>query len=282
MRYGVTMFITDRTPGPVAIARALEERGLDVLYCPEHTHIPVSRRTPYPGGGELPEEYRRTVDPFVALAAAAAVTTRLRVGTGVCLVAQRDPIITAKEVASLDLLSGGRFTFGIGVGWNEDEASNHGIEFRRRRAIVRERMLAMERLWSDDEAAFSGEFVKLPPSWAWPKPVQRPRPPVLYGGAASPSLFEHIAEYADGWLPIGGAGVAAQLPLLRAAFERRERDPATAKVVLYAVLPDPAKLAYYASLGVEEVVFQMPSAGAEVVLPTLDRYAEVVRAARAG
>lgn len=277
MRIGITHFVTDRGIPIVELARAVEARGLDSLYIPEHTHIPVSRRSPYPGGGELPDEYRRTLDPFVALSAAAAVTSRIRVGTGICLVAQRDPIVTAKEVATLDHLSGGRFTFGIGVGWNEDEAADHGIDFRRRRAVVRERVLAMQRLWSDEIASFEGEFVHLPPSWAWPKPVQSPRPPILFGGAASPRLFEHIAEYADGWMPIGGAGVTAVLPDLHRAFERAGRDPATAQVVLYSVVPTAAKLEHYLKLGVPEVVLAVPQGTADEVLALLDRYAEILR-----
>jgi probable F420-dependent oxidoreductase len=282
MRCGVTIFLTDHTIGPAEVARAVEERGLDSVWAPEHTHIPVARKTPYPGGGALPPEYYRTLDPFVSLSAAAAVTSRIRLATGVCLVAQRDPIVTAKEVASLDFISGGRFTFGVGLGWNQDEAEDHGVDFKRRRAIVREKLLAMQRLWSDEVASFEGELVKLPPSNAWPKPLQRPRPPILFGGAPSAKLFEHIAEYADGWLPIGGAGVAKIIPDLRTAFERASRDPATAKIFLYAVQPDAGKLAYYRSLGVEEVVFQLPPARSDVVLPVLDHYAELVRRHRAG
>jgi probable F420-dependent oxidoreductase len=277
MRHGVMMFVTDLTTragmGPVELARAVEERGLDSVFLPEHTHIPVSRRTPYPAGGPLPDEYRRTIDPFVGLAAAAAATTRVRLGTGVCLVAQRDPIVTAKAVASLDLIAGGRFVLGVGVGWNQDEAESHGVDFRRRRARAREHLVVMDRLWRDEEASFDGEFVRLAPSWSWPKPAQRPRPPIFVGGAASPRLFDDIAELADGWMPIGGAGVTEELPRLRAAFERAGRDPATARVLLYYVMPDPGKLAHYRALGVEEVVFALPSAGADVVLPILDRYA---------
>ena len=277
MRIGVTMFVTDQTLGPVALARAVEERGLSSLYLPEHTHIPTSRRTPYPVGGPLPEEYKRTLDPFVALGAAAAVTSRILLGTGICLVAQRDTIVTAKEVATLDRLSNGRFVFGVGIGWNADEAEDHGIAFSARRAIVRERLLAMHRLWADDVATFEGEHVRLPPSWAWPKPVQAPRPPILFGGGASTKLFDLIAETGDGWMPIGGAGVSAELSALGAAFERAGRDPKTARVVIYAVLPDAKKLAYYQSLGVAEVVLQLPPAGSDEVLAVLDRYAGLVR-----
>src|SRR5438105_4519786 len=199
------MFITDQTVGPVELARAIEARGLYSLYVPEHTHIPTSRRTPPPtGDAELADEYKRTLDPFVALSIAAAVTERLIVGTGICLVAQRDPIVTAKAVATLDVLCGGRLAFGIGFGWNEDEIAQHGVEMKRRRDVAREHMLAMKALWSDDVASFDGEFVHLTPSWSWPKPARAGGPPVLIGGAAGPKLFEHVADYGDGWIPIGG------------------------------------------------------------------------------
>ncbi len=277
MRYGVTVFLTDRSIGPVELARAVEERGLHSMYVPEHTHIPTSRKTPWPGGGELPEEYKRTLDPFVALTAAAGATKAMRVGTGVCLVAQRDPILTAKEVASIDLVSGGRFTFGVGIGWNRDEAEHHGVDFKRRRSQVREHMLTMERLWSDEVAEFSGEFVKLEASWAWPKPVQRPRPPVFVGGAASPALFAQIAEWGDGWMPLGGAGVKASWVELREAFEKVGRKGEEARVIVYGALPDAGKVAHYRDSGVEEVVFWVPSGDAGAVMPVLDRVAEVVR-----
>jgi probable F420-dependent oxidoreductase len=273
VRLGVTMFLTDRSMAPAELAREAEARGLSSLWVPEHTHIPVGRRTPAPTGEPLAEEYRRTLDPFVALTAAATATSRLRVGTGICLVAQRDPIVTAKEVASLDHLSGGRFSFGVGFGWNVDEMEHHGTEPRLRRAIVRERVLAMERLWEDDEASFMGDHVHLDPSWAWPKPVQRPRPPVFVGGRAGPTLFAHVAEYADGWIPIGGGGVATTLPRLRAAAEEHGRDPATLDVVPFGSLPDPGKLEHFASLGITEVVASLPSADRDRTLPLLDRYA---------
>ena len=272
------MFLTDQTIRPAALARAIEERGFASLYVPEHTHIPVARRTPPPTGDpELAEEYRRTLDPFVALTAAAAVTDRLRVGTGICLVAQRDPIVTAKEVATLDLLSDGRFVFGIGFGWNQDELEHHGVRQADRREVVRERMLAMRSLWTDDEASFRGEHVRLDPSWSWPKPVQRPGPPVLIGGAGGPVLFRHIAEYGDGWIPIGGRGVRSALPDLERAFEDAGRDPETIRIVPFGTIPDPGKLEYYASLGIDEVVLRLPPRAADEVLPRLDRYAELVK-----
>jgi probable F420-dependent oxidoreductase len=279
LQFGVTMFGTDQAIRPDELARAAEERGLSSLYLPEHTHIPVSRRTPPPTGDEvLPDYYARSFDPFVALTAAAAVTERLRVGTGICLVAQRDPIVTAKAVASLDRLSGGRFVFGVGFGWNVDEIEDHGVDMHRRRTVAREHVLAMQRLWADDEASFDGEFVQLPPSWAWPKPVQEPWPPVLVGGAAGPTLFEHVAEYADGWIPIGGGGVRAALPELHRAVEAAGRDPATVRVVPFGTVPDPGKLEYYSSLGIDEVVLRVPVAGRDVVLPVLDEFAELVGA----
>ncbi len=267
------MFLTDRSMGPVALARAAEERGLSSLYVPEHTHIPVSRRTPAPAGAPLAEEYRRTLDPFVALTAAAVTTTRLRVGTGICLVAQRDPIVTAKEVASLDLLSGGRFTFGVGFGWNVEEMQDHGTAPGARRDVVRERVLAMQRLWADDEASFSGEHVQLPPTWSWPKPVQQPWPPVLLGGAAGPILFDHIAEYGDGWIPIGGSGLARSITDLRRVWADAGRDPAALKVVPFGTLPEAGKLEHYRELGCTGCILQLPSGPADEVLPVLDGHA---------
>lgn len=277
MRYGVTMFMTDQTIGPAAFARAVEDRGLHSIYLPEHTHIPLSRRTPAPtGDAELADEYRRTLDPFVALATMAAVTEHVRLGTGICLVAQRDPIVTAKAVASLDLLSGGRFVFGVGFGWNEDEIAHHGVAMRDRRAVAREHMLAMQRLWRDDAAEFHGDVVELSPSWSWPKPVQRPWPPVLIGGAPGPKLFAHVAEYADGWMPIGGSGIRAALADLHRVCEGAGRDPAELRIVPFGTIPDPGKVDYYASLGIEEIVLRVPVGGPDEVLPLLDRYAGLV------
>jgi probable F420-dependent oxidoreductase len=287
MRYGVTIFPTDVSIDVVELARAIEERGLDSLWLPEHTHIPTSRRTPHPSGGELAEKYKRSLDPLVALAAVASVTTSLRLGTGILLAAQRDPIVTAKAVASLDHVSGGRVALGVGFGWNEDEMADHGVEFPGRRAVAREHVLAMQALWRDEVAEFSGEHVSFPPAWSWPKPVQRdasgrPAVPVLMGGAAGPKLFAHAVEYADGWLPIGGSGLAAALPTLRAALEDRGRDPAGFEVVPTAVLPDHGKLDHYRDLGVTEVAFDLPSAPRDQVLRALDRHAALVAERRTG
>jgi probable F420-dependent oxidoreductase len=277
MQYGITMFATDRSMPIVELAREVEARGFDSLWVPEHTHIPISRRTPPPTGGEeLAEEYRRTLDPFVALTAAATVTERLRVGTGICVVAQHEPIVTAKAVATLDLLSNGRFDFGIGFGWNHDEMENHGIDVKRRRELAREHVLAMKSLWSDDVGSFDGELVHVEPSWSYPKPVQQPGPPVLIGGAAGPKLFAHIAEYADGWIPIGGAGLGQDLPRLRQVVEEAGRDPESLRIVPFGSIPDQGKLDHFASIGVTEVIFRLPSAPADEALPVLDRWADLV------
>ncbi|KAB1147187.1 LLM class F420-dependent oxidoreductase [Streptomyces luteolifulvus] len=281
MRISVTIFLTDETITPVRLARELEQRGFAGLYLPEHTHIPVERTTPYPAGGELPPEYGRTLDPFVALAQAAAVTERLGLGTGVTLVTEHDPIGLAKQIATLDHLSGGRFTLGVGFGWNVEEAADHGVEWPARRELVRDRMGLMRALWAEEPAAYEGEFASVRASFAHPKPTQKPRGPVvgprtLVGGAAGPKLFAHICEYADGWLPIGGRGLSESLPLLRAAWADAGRDPGALQVVPYAVHPSPGKLAHYAGLGIEETVVQLPPAGETEVLRLLDAYATYV------
>lgn len=278
MKIGVTLFVTDRTISPVVLAREAEARGFASLYVPEHTHIPTSRRTPAPTGEpELADEYRRTLDPLVALAAAAAVTTHIRLGTGIALVAQHDPIVLAKAVATLDFLSKGRFVLGVGYGWNVEEMESHGVTYATRRALVREKMLAMEALWDSDVASFDGERVRLAPSWQWPKPVQRPRPTVLIGGPPGPKLFADIAEWADGWLPIGGKGLREWLPRLHEAMEARGRDPRTLQIVPMGVLPSREKLDYYAALGVTEVVLRLPPAREDDVLRQLDAFVPYVR-----
>ncbi|MEU0893067.1 TIGR03619 family F420-dependent LLM class oxidoreductase [Streptomyces massasporeus] len=275
MRIAVTIFLTDETITPTRLARELEDRGFAGLYVPEHTHIPVERTTPYPAGGELPPEYGRTLDPFVALGQAAAVTERLGLGTGITLVAQHDPIALAKQIATLDHLSGGRFTLGLGFGWNVEEAADHGVRWSARRELVRDRMALMRALWSERPVAYEGEFGGVRASHAYPKPVRKPRGPVvgprtLVGGAAGPKLFTHISEYADGWLPIGGRGLGEALPVLRAVWADAGRDPRALQVVPYAVHPTPGKLAHYADLGIEEVVAQLPPAGEAEVLKAVE------------
>ncbi|HZO09427.1 MAG TPA: LLM class F420-dependent oxidoreductase, partial [Myxococcota bacterium] len=253
-------------------------RGFYSLYVPEHTHIPTSRRTPPPSGTDaLSDEYLRSLDPWVTLAAAAAVTQRIRLGTGVALPAQHDTLALAKQIATLDFLSGGRVVVGIGYGWNHEEMENHGIDPRRRRKLVREKMLAMQELWSKEVAEYQGEFVRFEPSWMWPKPVQQPRPRVLIGGAPGPVFFAHLAEYADGWIPIGGAGIREALPELRRALEERGRDPAALHVVPLGILPDEKKLDYYESVGVTEAVLRLPSAPRDAVLPVLDEFVRYLR-----
>jgi len=275
MRYGLTMFATDVSMATDELAVEAEARGFESLYLPEHTHIPTSRRTPPPtGDATLAEEYKRTVDPFVALAAAAARTTTIRLGTGVALVAQRDPIVTAKAVATLQNLADGRFVLGVGFGWNEDEMEDHGVDYRTRRARTREHVLAMQALWTEEEASFDGRFVQLPPTWSWPKPEVPV--PVLVGGAPGPKLFAHIAEYAQGWIPIGGAGLAEALPRLREVLAEAGRNPAELEVVPFGSLPTPAKLEHFAEVGVTECVFRLPSAGRDAVLRALDGYATLL------
>ncbi|GHE54650.1 TIGR03619 family F420-dependent LLM class oxidoreductase [Streptomyces vinaceus] len=284
MRIATTVFLTDHTISPVRLARALEERGFAGLYLPEHTHIPVARDTAAPMGGDLPEMYGRTLDPFVALGQAAAVTERLALGTGITLVTEHDPIALAKQVATLDHLSGGRFTLGIGYGWNVEEAADHGIEWHTRRELVRDRMALMRALWAPEPTAYVGEFSSVQASMAHPKPVLAPRslgpghllhgPRTLIGGAAGPKLFAAIADHADGWLPIGGGGLTESLPVLRQVWETAGRDPKGLQVVPYAVQPNPGKLAHYAELGIEEVVLQLPPEREPEILRVLDDFAQ--------
>lgn len=274
MKIGLAIHATDKSISPVDLAREAESRGFYSLYIPEHTHIPTNRRTPAPTGeDELGEEYARSPDPYISLAAAASVTETILLGTGISLPAQHDPITLAKQIATLDLVSNGRLVFGIGFGWNKEEMEHHGVVYATRRAQVREHMLAMQQLWANEVAEYHGEFVNFDASWQWPKPLQKPRPLTLIGGGAGPKLFDHIAEYADGWLPIGGAGLRETLPRLRAAFEARDRDPSSLHVVPFGVLPDPAKLDYYAELGATEAVLRLPSAPRDTVLPVLDDFA---------
>ena len=274
MKIGVTIHATDTGISPIELAQEAENRGFHSLYIPEHTHIPTSRRTPAPTGeAVLPEEYSRSPDPYISLAAAAAVTDRIELGTGIGLPAQHDHITFAKELATLDVISAGRFVFGIGFGWNHEEMENHGVDVKHRRELVREKVLAMQALWGNDVAEYHGDWIDMEPAWQWPKPLQQPRPPILIGGGAGPKLFAHIAEYADGWMPIGGSGMREALVRLREAMAERDRDPAQLRVVPMGVLPDEAKLSYYQEAGATEAILRLPSANREKVLPRLDDFA---------
>lgn len=277
-RFGVTMFPTDYAIQPVPLARAVEERGLDSLFFPEHTHIPASRATPFPGGTELPKMYWHTHDPFVALGACAAVTSRIRLGTGICLVIERDPITLAKEVASLDLISGGRVVLGIGAGWNREEMENHGADYPNRWKIVREKVLAMRAIWEQEEAEFHGEFVDFDPIWSYPKPVQAGGPPIWIG-ASSKWVFDRVAEYADGWMPIGGLG-SGNMERMESALAARGRQVADLDLALFGAPTDYDEAKGRIEQGFDELVFWLPDAEADTVLPQLDRIAELAERLR--
>jgi probable F420-dependent oxidoreductase len=272
--FGVLMFPTDYAIQPIELAIAAEERGFESLFFPEHTHIPASRKTPWPGGAELPKEYWHTHDPFVALGAAAAVTKKLKLGTGVCLVIERDPIVLAKEVASLDMISGGRVVFGIGGGWNVEEMQNHGAQYKKRWRIVREKILAMREIWTKEAAEFHGEFVNFDPIWSYPKPVQPGGPPVLMG-SQSPRVFERVAEYCDGWMPINFPryDFAAAVKSLREAEKRAGRERLS--LSLFGLGPSADDAKRFIDLGFERLIFGLPPATRDVVLPLMDNYAKV-------
>jgi probable F420-dependent oxidoreductase len=275
MHVGAFIFPTDYAIPIDELARALEERGFESLFVPEHTHIPVSRRTPWPGGGPLPREYVHTLDPFLALTWAAAATRTLRLGTGICLLTQRDPIVTAKAVASLDVLSGGRFEFGVGAGWNVEEIEHHGTAFPTRFRLMRERVLAVKEIWTRDEATFRGEFVRFDPIWSYPKPVQKPHPPVLLAGESAHTLAR-VVEFGDGWFPRGRPGEAAilaGLADLRARAAAAGRDMKTISVSVFGARAEAAALARYREAGVTRAILRLPSEPRDAVLALLDRYA---------
>jgi probable F420-dependent oxidoreductase len=277
MEIGVTVFATDYSMPIVELALALEDRGLESLFLPEHTHIPASRRTPWPGGAELPRHYSHTLDPFVGLTAAAAVTRKLRLGTGICLLTERDPIITAKEVASLDLISNGRFELGIGAGWNAEEMENHGTAYETRYRVMVERAKAMQAIWTQDEASFDGEFVRFERIWSWPKPVQKPHPPILLGGATKHSM-RRIMEFCNGWIPLSRAfgDPQAEMSRLRSFAAEAGRDPATVSVTLFGATPEAGYLERCRAAGVDRALLALPSEGRDTLLPLLDRYAALI------
>ncbi|MFT9472458.1 LLM class F420-dependent oxidoreductase [Streptomyces sp. Mo3] len=270
MKIGVSTFVTDQGIRPAPLGRALEERGFDSLFIAEHSHIPVDRRTPYPGGGDLPEVYYRTLDPFVTLAAIAAVTQRLLLGTGILLVVQRDPITTAKEVASLDLVSDGRAVFGVGAGWNREEMENHGTDPSTRGRLMNERLRAILELWTKEKAEFHGEFVNFDPVFQWPKPVQRPHPPIYVGGGGD-AAFRRIADLGDAWLANSGSPEE-----LRPQIERmREVVGREVPVTVYAMPEDADAVEGYQRIGVERVLFYLPPMPEAETLTRLDAMSQV-------
>ena len=280
MDFGLAIFPTDDAIPPPDLGRMAEERGFESLWFPEHTHIPASRQTPYPGGGELPREYSHTLDPFVALAAAAAVTERLRLGTGICLVVERDPITTAKEVASVDHLSGGRMLFGIGAGWNVEEMANHGTEPKTRFSLMRERVEAMKAIWTQDEAAYHGRHVDFEAIWSWPKPAQRPHPPILVGGNGA-RVLERVVAYGDAWMPnrvSDDDALVARMEELQRMAREAGRDPIP--VTVYGASRDPARIERWAAAGVVRSVFWLPPVPADEIEPRLDEITETIERLR--
>lgn len=277
MRIGVFHFPTDYGIDVSELAVALEARRFESLFVCEHTHIPTSRRTPFPSGGELPKRYSHTHDPFVALSFAAAATKKLKLGTGIALITQRDPIVTAKCVASLDQMSGGRFIFGIGAGWNADEMENHGARYDARFKLMRERMLAMQALWTQEEAQYHGEFVNFDPTWQYPKPRQKPYPPVFLGGETDHTLAR-VAEFCDGWFPRarGGWDPKTAVARLRKAAESAGRDPATLSIIVFAAPADKATLDVYHESGIDHVLIEVPDRGRDEVLKLLDKHASLI------
>jgi probable F420-dependent oxidoreductase len=276
MKFGVGIFPTEAVQPPPELARMAEERGFESLLFPEHTHIPAGRESRYPGGGALPPWYARTFDPFVALGAAAAATERLLVGTGICLVIERDPIITAKEVASVDVLSGGRFLFGVGAGWNVEEMSNHGTDGSHRFGLMRERIEAMKAIWTQDEASYSGRYVDFERIWCWPKPVQKPHPPVLVGGNG-PRVLDRVLAYGDEWMPnrTGEEELAARVGELDARAAAAGRDPIPVSVM--GMTPEPARIDRLEQAGIHRVLFWLPQDGPDAVEQGFDRFVSVMQ-----
>jgi len=278
MQYGVTMFATDYAIRIDELAREVESRGFESLWVPEHTHIPTSRRSPFGGGAELPKEYWHTIDPFVGLMAAAAVTKTIKLGTGICLIIERDTITTAKAAATLDMLSNGRFLFGIGAGWNAEEMENHGTEFKSRFKKMREQVLAMKEIWTKDEPKFHGDYVNFDPIWSWPKPVQKPGPPVLLGGESGHTL-QRVVDYCEGWFPRGRAAdkIIPGMKDLEARAQKAGRDMKTISVNVFGAAPDEAVLDSYRKAGVTRVMLRLPSEPREAILPLLDKHAKLIR-----
>ncbi len=281
--FGVLMFPTDYAIQPIPLARAAEERGFESLFFPEHTHIPASRKSPWPGGADLPQEYWHTHDPFVSLAAAAAATSTLKVGTGITLVTERDPILMAKQVASLDTISEGRVLLGVGAGWNAEEMENHGVAYDTRWKVLRERILAMRQIWSEKNAEYHGEFVDFDPVWSWPKPVQPGGPKILMG-ASSKYTWKRVAEYCDGWFPIhqdprraaasGAVDYEAGMAAIRSAWAEAGRS-GEPDFSIFGVGPDAGRVRELIEMGFNRIIFALPPADPDTVLPMLDNYAAI-------
>jgi len=280
MRIGGAMFFTDYSMSPTELARALEERGFDSLWVPEHSHIPLTRKSPFPSGGDLPKKYYDVMDPFVVLSAAAAVTKTLLLGTGICLIAQRDPIQTAKQVASIDQISGGRFLFGVGNGWNEDEMANHGTAFASRHKLARERVEAMKVIWTKSKADYHGEFVSFDPMMTWPKPVQKPHPPIIVGGAF-PYAARRAIRYGDGWIPradrLEKDGVGVIIDKFRVMAKEAGRDPASLPITIFRVPEVLDQLKFCQEIGVDRVTFTLPAEKEDKLMPIIDRWSELKR-----
>jgi probable F420-dependent oxidoreductase len=280
MDFGAAMFFTDYSMGPGALAQALEARGFESVWAPEHSHIPTSRRSPYQAGGELPKQYYDVMDPFVSLSAAASVTKTIKLGTGVCLVIQRDTIQTAKSVASLDQVSGGRFLFGIGGGWNAEEMEDHGTVFKTRFKKMREQIEAMKAIWTQSKPEYHGDIVSFPQMMVWPKPVQKPHPPVIVGGAF-PHAARRALRYGNGWIPNASrqqyADVTDFLPHFRQMASEVGRDPAEVPVTIWGATEDYDRLRRYQDQGVSRLVVSLPPEDAAKTLPALDRWADLIR-----
>ncbi|CAN5668445.1 LLM class F420-dependent oxidoreductase [soil metagenome] len=281
MDFGVFIFPTDQTLGPIDAARHAEAAGFESIWFPEHSHIPVSRKTPWggvKGAKPLPDWYWRTLDAFVALAAAAAVTEQIKLGTGITLVAQRDPIWLAKEVASVDFLSGGRMLFGIGYGWNKEELASHGVDYSERRALVRESILLMKELWTKEEASFAGELLKLEASWAWPKPIQRPHPPIILGGEAGPKTIADMVEFCDGWMPLATRhDVAGKVAEVKQAVAAAGRDPEAFTITAYGTKSTAENIESLIELGVDRIVFNLPQKTAAEVTERIQQLGELIK-----
>jgi probable F420-dependent oxidoreductase len=278
LKIGAVMFFTTYSMQPAELGRVLEERGFESLWVPEHTHIPSSRKSPYPSGGPLIRPYYDIMDPFLALTAAATVTTRLKVGTGIALVTQRDPIVTAKVVSTIDQLSQGRFLFGVGNGWNQDEIENHGTDFATRHALARERIEAMKAIWTQEEPEYHGEFVRFDRMKQWPKPHRQPHPPIIVGGAF-PYAARRAIRYGDGWIPradrLEKDGVGVLIGKFREMATEAGRDPASLPITIFRVPEEIDRLRYCEEIGVDRVVFSLPAEGKDALMPIIDRWAEL-------